>query len=192
MPSSWASFFSAFGANHRDASHCFTSCWAALFGTFAGRTPSGAISGSAAFGCATIGAPQKRQTPAVSGGSKVRTLPQPEQVTSTALSPCGAVSTAASVMGCDGTVVACDAGGASTCPQKRHFSAPDSGSNSIPPEQLGQRNWSGLVGSGIVSALQRTAHAAVRRRRGDYSSTCGSSMVTPICAEAYTDVVVIR
>lgn len=61
----WAN---ALGANQRVWIHVRTSACALFFGTFAGRTPSGAIKESAAWGCVTSVAPQNGQLPATSGG----------------------------------------------------------------------------------------------------------------------------
>src|SRR5579862_1268508 len=116
MPSSCAIFFKALGANHREASHCRTSVCAALFGTLNGSTASGAMSGSAALGSATIAAPQKEHEPATVGGSKATTLPQPPQVTSRAFSVIGKVGCAsASFNGC--AAGALDSGSAWVFPQ---------------------------------------------------------------------------
>ena len=76
--------FRALGANQRVCSHCCTPACALFLETLAGSTPSGAINGSADFGCPTMGAPQNEQLPATCGGTKATTLPHPWQCISCA------------------------------------------------------------------------------------------------------------
>src|SRR4051812_19392728 len=158
MPSWRGMGFSAFGANQRELSHCFTSPCACCFTIFAGSTASGASSGSAAFACATIADPQNGQTPATSGGWNVTELPHAAQCTSSA---CGAIcvncpscafarnSSSGWQSRCPGAgeataEVVCFvtgaalAGTAAVVPQNGHFIIPEAGSNFMSAEQPGQ------------------------------------------------------
>ena len=78
-------FFRALGANQRVESQPRICPTASFLETENGRTASGAMSGSAITGCATIFAPQNAQAPATSAGSNVVVAPHESHVICTAL-----------------------------------------------------------------------------------------------------------
>src|ERR1700755_2007554 len=94
IASASAMLLSAVGANQRELSHSFKFEVAVLSSMQKGSTPSGAISGSADFGWATILAPQKSQVRAVSGGVKLTIAPPASQLTCIALTAIGCRSAA--------------------------------------------------------------------------------------------------